>query len=230
MSLKNLIIKAPGLFSTRENTSVPEEFEVITEAMAERLAERVPKLLKGLEALQKKTRASQHHKTELQKWVDKENEELLNLKETISERKRSHLKSLSENARSTLVKRHPVWASNFNLYFDQIQDLFAIHKDERTIVQCILETHTFKSIKIFYYASGENLLCINSLKNLKYDDSEMLRPSRTYVQNDNSDGHPLGEYIFRPIPGGQAQWTFTGNRWGVENHILWLDFGKNKHE
>ena len=229
ISLKNLLTKAPGLFSTRENTRVPEEFEVITEAMSERLAERVPKLLKGLEALQKKTRASQRHKIELQKWVDKENEELLNLKETISERKRSYLKSLPENARSLLVKSHPVWASNFNLYLDQIQDLFAIHKDECTIVQCILETHTFKSIKIFYYASGGNLLCINSRRNLEYDVNTIPLQCRD-VQLDNSEGHLLGEYIFRPIPKGHAQWTFTGNRWGVENHILWLDFGKYKHE
>jgi hypothetical protein len=224
MSLKKMLNKTPGLFSTRKNTLVPEEFEVVTEAMAERLAERVPKLLKGLEALQKKTGASQHHKVELQKWVDKENEELFNLRAMIIERKRSYLESISENAQSLLVRCHPVWASNFNLYLDQIQDLFAIHKDESTIVQCILEAHIVKSVKIFYYASGENVLCINSRKNLKYASAEIN------VRQNNSNDHPQGEYIFRPIPGSHAQWIFTGNRWGIENHTLWLDFGKSKHD
>jgi hypothetical protein len=36
--------------------------------MAERLADRVPRLLKGLDALKRKSEASQHHKIERQKW------------------------------------------------------------------------------------------------------------------------------------------------------------------
>jgi hypothetical protein len=230
MSLKNLFTKTQVLFSAREAIRLPEEFEVITEVMAERLADRVPKLLKGLDALREKTEASQHHKIELQKWIDKENQELLDLKETICERKRSHLESISENARSLLRKRHAVWASNFDLYIDQIQDLFAIQKDESTIVQCILEEHALRTLKIFYYASGESLLCINSRRNLRYNKSEMPVKSQTDVPSDTSDQYRFGEYIFRPIPGGHAQWTFTGSRWGIENHILWLDFGKSRDD
>lgn len=226
INLKNLLARAPGFFPSKESPSKQEEFEIITEAMAERLAERAPKLLKGIDALQKNMKASQHHKIELQKWVDKENEELLNLKETISERKRSHLATVSENARSFLVKRHPVWASNFDIYLHQIQDLFGIHKDRNTIIQCILDPHILSSLMVFYFASGETLLCINSRRNLKYDKNEIpLKRSNEHTLSHN-DENPSGEYIFRPIPGGHAQWIFSGNRWGVENNMLWLDFGK----
>jgi hypothetical protein len=228
LSLKNLLIKTPGLFSTRENTTMPEGFEEITEAMAERLADRVPKLLKGLDALQKKTGVSQHHTIELQKWVDKENEELLNLKKTVSERKHSYLKTLSEDARTGLIMRHPIWISNFDVYLDQIQDLFAIHKNESTIVQCAMEGNVFNSLKIFYYASRGNVLCINSNKDLKFVSDETLLKGETDAEQANGEDHPSDEYIFRPVPGGQAQWIFTGNRWGIENHILWLDFGKSE--
>lgn len=230
VNLKNLLAMAPGLFPSKRNPPEEEEFEVITEAMAERLAERTPKLLKGLDALQKNTKASQQHKIELQKWVDRENEELYNLKETIGERKRSHLASVSENARSLLAKRHPVWAHNFNLYLDQIQDLFGIHKDMNTIIQCILEPSTLRLLKIFYYASGENLLCINSRRNLIYDEKEIPVKYRAGNPLTCTDENHSGEYIFRPIPGGHAQWTFTGIRWGVENHMVWLDFGKSQED
>lgn len=230
VNLKNLLAMAPGLFPSKESPPVQEEFEAITEAMAERLAERTPKLLKGLDALQKNTKASQHHKIELQRWVDKENEELRNLKKTITDRKRSHLTTVSENDRSLLEKRHPVWARNFNLYLDQIQDLFGIHKDRSAIIQCILEPNTFRLLKIFYFASGENLLCINSRRNLKYEEKEMPVKYRAGNPLASPDENHMGEYIFRPIPGGHAQWTFTGIRWGIENHMLWLDFGNNQED
>jgi hypothetical protein len=99
------------------------------------------------------------------------------------------------------VMRHPAWISNFNMNLDQIHDLFAISKDEHIIVQSTLETSVLKSSKIFYYGSGGDMLCINSYKDLKCED----------------DALPVkcgGEYLLRPGPGGHAQWTFPGNRWG----------------
>jgi hypothetical protein len=228
LKLKNLLTKGADLFSATENASPPEEFEIITEAMAERLAERAQKLLKGLDALQNNTKASQHDKIELQKWVDKENDELFHLKIHICERKRSRMESTPESGRSLLGKRHPVWADDFNIYLDQIEDLFAVHKNECTIIQCNLGEDVLQSLKIFYYASEGNILCINSHRSLEYNSHTIPVSFSIEVSPDFSDDRPMGEYIFRPIPGGHAQWTFTGNRWGIDNNIVWLDFGKNK--
>jgi hypothetical protein len=232
LNLKNLLTRAPGLFSAKENVPESREFEIITEAMAERLAERAPKLLKGLHALQKNAKASQHHKIELQKWIDKENEELLDLKKTIRERKRSLIESLSENEKIHLAKRHPVWLNNFNIYLDQIEDLFAVRKNESTIVRCNVDSETTKSLKVFYYAADQTILCINSHRTLTYNSKEMPvhLHCETETLSDSMADHTPGEYSFRPVPGGQAQWTFTGNKWGIEDNIVWLDFGKNKTE
>jgi hypothetical protein len=230
LNLKNLLTKGADLFSTKENASPPKEFEVITEAMAERLSERAQKLIKGLDALQKNTKASQHHKIELQKWIDKENEELFHLKVNIRERKHSHMESTQESGRSLLGKRHPVWANDFNIYLDQIQDLFAVHKNECTIIQCNLGEDVLRSLRIFYYASEGNILCINSHRSLEYDCHTIPVSFSIEVSPDFLEGRPTGEYIFRPTPGGHAQWTFTGNRWGIDNNFVWLDFGKNKPE
>ena len=128
LNLKNLRIKTQALLSTRENTNIPEGFEETTEAMAESLTDQIPEFIKRVDSLQKNISASHYHKIELQKWIDNKNKELLNLKETISERKYSYLRTLSDDARIRLAERHPVWMIDFNLYLEQIQDLIAIHK------------------------------------------------------------------------------------------------------
>ena len=128
LNLKNLRIKTQALLSTRENTDMPEGFEEITEAMAEKLTDQIPEFIKRVDSLHENTSASHYHKIELQKWIDNKNKELLNLKETISERKYSYLGTLSDDARIRLSERHPVWMIDFNLYLEQIQDLIAIHK------------------------------------------------------------------------------------------------------
>jgi hypothetical protein len=207
---------------------MPEEFEEITEAMAEKLTDQIPELLKKIDALQKNKSASRYHKIELQKWIDKVNIELLNLKETVSERKHLYFKTLSDDVQLRLADRHPVWMRDFNLYFDQIKDLIAIHKDESTIVRCLLKTNTLRSLEIFYYASNGNVLTINSNKNLKYVGSEVPPVQRDNAEHKNVIDRPTGEYIFLPIPEGHAQWIFKGNRWGIDKNILWLDFGKSK--
>lgn len=227
--MRNVLIKPPDLFSKKQSPGISEGFEEVTEVMAERLAGRVPKFLKKLDALQEKTGASQRVKIELQKLLDKENKELLNLQATIRERKRLYLDALSKDDRSRLASRHPVWISDFNIYFDQIRDLFAVHKDEREFVKCILEEKILNALRIFRYVSDGDAICVNSHKSLEYVSNETHMTRESEEKQYYNDPYPWGEYIFRPVAGGHAQWTFTGNRWGLEDHILWLDFGKHRH-
>jgi len=226
LSIKHLSLISSGPRSDTDNPTISPGFEELIEAMAERLADRTPKLLKGLDALQKKARTSQHDVTKLQAWVDKENQELLNLKETIRERRGSYIKTLSVDARACLAVRHPVWMSNFNMYLDQIQDLFAIHKDGRAVVKCTLQANTLKALKIYYYPSCEAVLCINSDQSQKCVSDETPIDGWAESKQSLKESYPSNEYIFRSVAGGHAQWIFTGNRWGIENYILWLDFGK----
>jgi len=228
-SLRNKHNKTQVLLSSRNSTNVPAVFIEMTEAMAERLADQVPELLRRIDGLQKSKSASQYHKIELQRWIDNKNNELLNLKEMIIARKRSHFKALSNDEQALLAERHPVWMNDFNLHLDQIQDLIAIHKDESIIIQCLLETDILKSLKIFYYASDNNVLTINSNKKLKSLNHQVQMQRDDDVTHQNLTYRPAtGEYIFQPMPGRHAQWTFKGNKWGIDDQIMWLDFGKNK--
>lgn len=234
VSFKNISFKTQESLSKRNGSDINEVYGEITEVMAERLADQIPELLKRIDYLRKNKNLSQKDKNELQKWIDKKNEELFELKETIAARKYSYIKTLSDDERLHLFERHPIWMNDFKLCFDQIKDLAAIEKDKNTIIQCLLNPHTFKSLKIFYYASDGNVLTINSNnsnKNLKSITShEPLEPNMKAVHNNVID-RSGGEYIFLPMPEGHAQWIFTGNRWGIENSVLWLDFGKSKdHE
>lgn len=226
LNLKNLRIKTQALLLTRENANIPEGFEEITEAMAERLTDQIPAFIKRIDSLRGNTGASQHHKIELQKWIDNKNAELLNLKETISERKYTHLGTLPDDARVRLAEHHPVWMIDFNLHLEQIQDLMAIHKDESTVVQCLLETDILRCLKIFYYASDGNVLTISSNLCSQRVSHELSVKHSANVRQNNITDRLTGEYFFQSLPEGHAQWTFTGNRWGIDNNILWLDFGK----
>lgn len=230
-SLRNILITTQDLLSNRGNANIPEGFEEITEAMSERLADQIPELLKRIDYLKNNKSISQSNIIEVQKWIDKKNNELLNLKEAISERKYLYLKNLSDNEQLCLAERHPVWMIDFNLHLEQIQDLIAIHKDGNTVIQCFLETHIFRSLMIYYYASDGNALTINSSKNLKHISCQAPSELRNNALCANIIDRPNGEYIFLPIRDGHAQWIFKGNRWGIDNNILWLDFGKKQvHE
>lgn len=230
-TLRNIRITSQDLLSNRDNANISEGFEEITEAMSESLADQVPELLKRIDYLRKNKKLSQNNKIEIQRWIDKKNNDLLKLKEAICERKYSYLQTLSQNEQLHLAECHPLWIIDFNLYLDQIQDLIAIHKDESTIIQCFLEANIFRSLKIFYYASDGNTLTINSNKNLKYINCQTPSERRNNALRKNFLNRPKGEYIFLPTREGHEQWIFKGNRWGLDNNILWLDFGKRQsHE
>jgi hypothetical protein len=152
----------------------------------------------------------------------------LKLKEAIYERKYSYLQTLSKDEQFCLAERHPVWIIDFNLYLDQIQNLIVIHNDENTIIQCFLGAHLFRSLKIFYYASDGNALAINSNKNLKYISFQTPSERINNALRNNFLNRSKGEYVFLPKPEGHAQWIFKGNKWGLDNNLLWLDFGKRQ--
>ena len=210
--------------------TVSESFEEITEAMAERLAWQIPAFLKRIDILQKNKITPQSHKVEMQKWIDKTNKELIGLKETIIKRKRSYVETLSENEQMRLAERHPVWMNGFNLYLEHIQYLIAFHRDESTIIQCILVADILRPLKIYYYASGGDVLAINSRNSLKYSTCGASTQWEDNVIQSNVVDRPTSRYIFLPAPEGHAQWIFMGNRWGIDNHRLWLDFGKSKSD
>jgi len=227
LSLRNLRLKTRGVTATGEEGVTPDGHEEITEAMAERLAERTPRLIKGTEALKKASEGSPHHRMALQKWVDKESAELLDLRETVIQRKRSYLETASHNTRISLAARHPVWMSSFNISLDQIKDLFAVSEDKNVIVHCLLEVQVLQSVRIFYYGSGSDVLSLDSRPNMEHDCTTI--PAGQIITREQGNGQDChrGEYYFRPISGGHAQWTFTGNRWGIANNSLWIDFGKD---
>lgn len=227
-SLRKILITTQDLLLNRDNVNIPEGFEEITEAMSESLADQIPELLKRIDYLQKNKNLSQNNKIEIQRWIDKKNNDLLNLKEAICVRKYSYLQTLSENEQLCLTERHPVWIIDFNLCLDQIQDLTAIHKDGNTIIQCFLEARLFRSLKIFYYTSDGNVLTINSNKNLEYMRYQTPLERRNNVLCNNVIDRSKGEYVFLPTREGHAQWIFRGNRWGIDNNSLWLDFGKRQ--
>jgi hypothetical protein len=89
-----------------------------------------------------------------------------------------------------------------------------------------METAILRYLKIFYYASDGNVLTINSNINSKHVSHESSVKHRVNVRQNNITDRLTGEYFFQPLPEEHAQWTFTGNRWGFDNNILWLNFGK----
>ena len=108
-SLKNLRFNAYNMFLDKKNMVVPESFEEITEAMAEKLAHQIPVLLRSIDILQKNKIPPQSLKLETEKWIDRTSKELIELKETVIKRKHSYIETLSENEQMRLAERHPVW-------------------------------------------------------------------------------------------------------------------------
>jgi len=225
-SLKNLRFNAYNMFLDKKNMVVPESFEEITEAMAEKLAHQIPVLLRSIDILQKNKIPPQSLKLETEKWIDRTSKELIELKETVIKRKHSYIETLSENEQMRLAERHPVWMNGFNLYLEQIQDLMAIQRDEKTIIQCILKADILRSLKIYYYATDGDVLTINSLSSFKYTTCGTSAPWEANVVQSGIADRPKSRFIFLPTPEGHAQWIFIGNRWWIDNHRLWLDFGK----
>lgn len=172
---------------------MPEGLEGRIEAMAEDLVVRMARLQKQLNALHLSA-TSGKEKAKIQKWADIENGELINLKKSIWEQKRSHLNGLSADDRIRLANRHPVWMVCYDIYLDQIREPFLVYKDKMAIVRCTLMPQQSKALQIYRFGGGGTILCINLDRSLRYEAVEGNRESVTPVGDLPQKG---GKFIFR---------------------------------
>jgi hypothetical protein len=171
---------------------------------------------------------SQKEKAKIRTWADAENEELLALKKTIRERKHSYLQTLPTDDRERLANRHPVWMVDFDMYLDQIGEVSLTYEAERAVVQFTLEPPVLKALQIYHCAAGGDLVCINSDRDLKYENRKPHEANGARMTVIDGVPHPSGTFIFHPSDGSHAQWIFSGERWGFHDNVIWLDFGKKK--
>jgi hypothetical protein len=200
-----------------------DEYEKKIESMAEDLVGRMTRLHKRLGAL-RVSGVSQKEKAKIQTWAGKEDEELHRLKETICKRKHSYIKTIPTHHLTRLANHHPVWKTHYDVYMDQIEKTILTREDEHAYVQCTLKPHVLNSIKIFYHAGEGNFLCINSDRGLRYEDGlpDAKAGIRWALINDVFS--PLRRNLFRMVERIRAQWVFTDEKWGLNDHILWLKF------
>lgn len=194
--------------------------------MAEDLVSRIARLHRRLDALQE-SGLSQKEKAEIRKWANREDEELRDLKATITEHKQLYLQGLSSDDRAHRTDCHPVWMVSFDLYLDQIGDMTLAYEKGKAIIQCSVEPSSLKSLKVYAYAADGDLLCINSARGLRYGERGANWSVTTLVVD---VPHPPGTFLFHPIEGGHAQWIFVGQRWGLHDAVLWLDFSRQEEQ
>jgi hypothetical protein len=194
------------------------------ESMAEGMVMRATKLQRDLDMLPF-SGLSQKEKAKIKKWADKENEELIHLKKIIREQKASYIKTITTNDLIRLANHHPVWKTHFNVYMDQIQKAALTYEGENAFVRCALKPLALDSLKLFRDAGDGDVLCINSDRGLRYEDGWLGQGDgvrRVMIKN---SVYPRRTNMFRMVEGIRAQWLFTGDTWGLNNYILWLDFG-----
>jgi hypothetical protein len=192
--------------------------------MAEDLVIRITSIHKRLDTLHSPG-LSQKERAKIRKWADQENNKLLHLKETIREEKRSYIKTISTHELIRLANHHPVWKTHYDVYMDQIQKTTLTHEGENALVRCTLKPYVLNSLKVFRDAGDGNVLCINSDRGLRYGDRRSGQGDGVRWILINDVFYPLRKNMFRMVERIRAQWVFTGDTWGLNNHILWLDFG-----
>jgi hypothetical protein len=227
LSLNRLLHKKRSVVPDRVHPKESGDYKVTIESMAEELVVRIAKLQKKLDSFQG-SGISQKEKGEIRKWADRENVELLRLKETIRKRKRSYIKTISTHDLIRLANYHPIWKTHYDLYMDQIEKTDLTHEGENAIVQCTIKQHVLNSLIIFHHAGEGSVLCINSDRGLRYEDggSGQSDGIRWRVINDVSIS--LRRNIFRMVERIRAQWVFTGDKWGLNDNVLWLHLGGGK--
>ena len=218
LSLNSLLHTKRSVAPDRVRPKESGSHEGTIESMAEELVVRIARLQKRLDSLHG-SGISQKEKKEIRKWADKENGELLNLKNTIMERKQSYLQTLSLDDMERLANRHPVWMVDFDMYLDQIGEVSLTYEAERAVVQFTLEPPVLKALQIYHYAAGGDL---------KYEDRKPHKANGARMTVIDDVPHPSGKFIFHPSDGSHAQWIFSGERWGFHDNVIWLDFGRKK--
>jgi hypothetical protein len=201
-----------------------DECEQKIESMAEDLVVRMTRLHKRLDAL-RSPGLSRKERAKIRTWADQEDNELLHLKETIREQKLSHIKTISTHDLARLANHHPVWKTHYDVYMDQIQKTTLAYEGEHAFVRCTLKPQVLTSLKIFRDAGDGTMLCVNSDRGLRYEDGlpgQAEGARRVLVNNVFSSWR---EHMFRMVEKIRVQWMFTGDTWGINDHILWFDFG-----
>jgi hypothetical protein len=223
LTFKNILHTTHALASEEMCPTGSDDYEKKIESMAENLVIRTTRLHKRLGALSSPG-LSRKEKAKIRTWADKENDELLHLKETIRKHKHSYIKTISTHDLTCLANHHPVWKTRYAVYMDQIQKTTLTREEEHAVVRCTLTPHVLNSLKIFHDAGDGTILCVNSDRGPWCEGlSEEKNEVRWTLINDVF--YPLRKNMFRMVERIRAQWLFTGDKWGLNDHTLWLDFG-----
>ena len=206
-----------------------DDYEMKLESIAEDLVNRTTRVHKHLDAL-RSSGLSKKEKAKIRTWADKENDELLHLKETIRKRKHSYIKTISTHDLIRLANHHPIWKTHYDVYMDQIQRTTLARVEEHAVVRCTLKPHVLNSLKIFHDAGDGTILCVNSDRGLRYEDGELGRNEGVRWMIINNTFYPLRRNMFRMVERIRAQWVFTDEKWGICGHILWLAFGTGEEQ
>jgi pterin-4a-carbinolamine dehydratase len=193
------------------------------ESMAEDLVVRMARLHKRLVAL-RSSGLSKKEKAKIRTWADQEDNELLHLKVTIRKRKQSYIKTISTHDLIRLANHHPVWKTHYDVYMDQIQKTTLTHEGEHAAVRCTLTPHVLNSLMIFHDAGDGKVLCVNSDRGLQYEDGYLGHASGVKLTLVNGVFSPFHNNMIRMVERIRAQWIFIGDKWGLNDYILWLHF------
>jgi len=224
LTFKNILHTTHPVASEEICPTDSDEYEKKIESMAEDLVGRMTRLHARLGAL-RVSGVSQKEKATIQTWADKEDEELVRLKETIRRRKHSYVKTISTHDLIRLANHHPVWKTHYDLYMDQMQETTLAHEEEHAFVRCTIKPNVLNSLKIFHDAGDGNVLCINSDRGLRYEDGGSVQADGVRCLFVNDGFSPLRRDIFRMVERIRAQWVFIGDNWGLNDSTLWLNFG-----
>lgn len=220
-----------NLYNVTRNVASEEMYPASSDSYAEKIESMAEDLIARTDRHRQRINMlhfsglSHREKAKIEKWANKEKEELLHLKEAVSEQKRTYLKTISKNDLIRLANHHPVWMTYYNLYMDQIQKTTITYEAEKPFIRCTLKPLSLSSLKIFREAGDGDILCINSERTLHYNNE--LSKVRDEVRRIpvNNVFFSWRDYVFRPIEKMHLQWIFTHDNWGLNDHILWLDFG-----
>jgi len=197
--------------------------------MAEELVIRITRLNKCLDP-RRLSSLSRKEKAKIRQWADQENAELIRLKETIRDQKRSYIKTISTHDLIRLANHHPLWKTHCNVYMDQIQEANLTYEGANILIRCTLKPNALNFLKIFREIGDGNVLCINSDRGLRYEDGRLGQEDGVRRIPANNVLFSWREHFFRMVERIRAQWIFTGEEWDLNDHTLWLDFGTKEEQ
>ncbi len=227
VTLRNLQ-HTTNTFASEEIYSTDSDgYEGKIESMADDLASRTTRLHKYLDMLRFSS-LSHKEKIKIEKRAEQEKVQLLHLKETIREMKRSYIMGIPAHHLTRLANHHPVWKTHCNLFMDQIQKANLTYEGENIFIRCALKPQALNFLKIFREIGEGSVLCINSDRGLRYEDGEPGQAEGIRWMLIKDAFYPLRRNMFRMVERIRAQWIFSGDKWTLEDDVLSLDFGSQE--